>query len=121
MITHNIVGDSLYVIKTEDGSFKKLWIVDKMSADNIYNIRFADLDGSNQVDQSIDVKPFISKNFIYYSITNDELLDREPSESWDILFTKYIDLTLNFNFLQTSKLSNSMIYMRNIISYFKFC
>ena len=97
MITHNIVGDSLYVIKTEDGSFKKLWIVDKMSADNIYNIRFADLDGANQVDQSIDVKPFISKNFIYYSITNDELLDREPSESWDILFTKYIDLTPTSN------------------------
>ncbi|MCP4911153.1 MAG: T9SS type A sorting domain-containing protein [Bacteroidetes bacterium] len=95
MITHSIVGDSLFVIKTEDGSFKKLWIVDKISVDNLYNIRFADLDGANQVDQSIDVKPFISKNFIYYSITNDELLDREPSESWDILFTKYIDLTTN--------------------------
>ncbi|MBT4189699.1 MAG: hypothetical protein HOE16_00755, partial [Lentimicrobiaceae bacterium] len=95
MITHSIVGDSLFVIKTEDGSFKKLWIVDKISVDNLYNIRFADLDGANQVDQSIDVKPFISKNFIYYSITNDELLDREPSESWDMLFTKYIDLTTN--------------------------
>jgi hypothetical protein len=92
-ITHGLTGDSLYLINVPGVGFKKLWIVDKVSVDDIYHIRYADVDGSNEMNVEIDLKPYVAKNFAYYSIANDELLDREPDADWDILFTKYIDLT----------------------------
>lgn len=92
MVTHTVVGDSIYVIKTENG-FKKLWIVEKISVNNVYKIRYADIDGSNEQTVEIDVKPFVEKNFVYFSLTTNEILDREPSDEWDVLFTKYIDIT----------------------------
>lgn len=94
MATHNLTGDSIYVMQLADGSFKKLWIVGKQSLANIYSIRYADLDGTNEMEKSIEVVPHESKRFYYYSIANNEEIDREPeSDSWDIQFTKYMDLT----------------------------
>lgn len=93
MITHSVIGDSLYIINIPGTGFKKLWIVNKISVENTYNIRFADIDGSNEQNVAIDVKPYVSKNFIYYSMVTNTVIDREPSDSWDILFTKYIDYT----------------------------
>lgn len=93
MVTHGLTGDSLYVINLPGSGFKKLWIVDKISVDNIYHIKYADLDGANEQSVEIDVKPFVSKNFVYYSMETNELIDREPAADWDLLFTKYFDIT----------------------------
>jgi len=93
MVTHGLTGDSLFLIESPDAGIKKLWIVDKISVDNIYHLKIADIDGSNEQTVELDIKPFTSKNFVYYSIATDELIDREPAENWDILFTKYIDIT----------------------------
>jgi len=95
-VTHNIIRDSLYVIKVGN-EFKKLWIVKKVSIDNIYHIRYADLDGSNEQIMTLDITPYVDKNFVYYSLTTNELINREPSSSWDLLFTKYIDITYDVN------------------------
>ncbi|NOY50539.1 MAG: T9SS type A sorting domain-containing protein [Chlorobi bacterium] len=92
-VTHGLTGDSLYLINVPGVGFKKLWMVDKVSVDNIYHIRYADVDGSNEMNVELALKPYVSKNFAYYSLAKDELLDREPDTDWDILFTKYIDLT----------------------------
>lgn len=94
-VTHNVVGDSLYVINLPDAGLKKIWIVNKISIENTYNIKFADIDGSNEQTVSIDAKPYVAKNFIYYSISTNTIIDREPDLDWDILFTKYIDSTEN--------------------------
>ncbi|PLX13655.1 MAG: hypothetical protein C0598_03185 [Marinilabiliales bacterium] len=93
MVTHGLTGDSLYLINIPNVGYKKLWIVDKVSVDNIYHLRFADINGDNEENVELDIKPFTSKNFAYYSMANNELIDREPSDAWDILFTKYIDIT----------------------------
>jgi hypothetical protein len=94
MATHNLTGDSIYVIQLADGTFKKLWIVGKQSLANIYTIRYADLDGTNEMNEAIEVAPYENKRFYYFSLANNEELDREPeSDSWDMLFTKYMDLT----------------------------
>lgn len=93
MVTHSVIGDSLYIINTPEGGFKKLWIVKKVSVDNDYYIKYADLDGSNEVSTIVDVSPYVAKNFIYYSLSTGETIDREPEADWDLLFTKYIDLT----------------------------
>lgn len=93
MVTHSVIGDSIYVINLPDIGFKKLWIVDKVSVENIYHLKIADLDGANEENLEIDVKPYTSKNFAYYSFATNELIDREPAADWDILFTKYFDIT----------------------------
>ena len=52
----------------------------------------------------IDIKPFTSKNFAYYSLENHSVSDREPSESWDIVFTRYFDERIPY--IVTGVLSN---------------
>ncbi len=111
MVTHSVIGDSLYIIHNPSFGYKKIWIVNKISVENIYNIKYADLDGNNEQTIEIDVKPFVSKNFIYFSLTTNETIDREPASDWDILFTKYIDLTEDMsgnwsNYLVTGATSN---------------
>ena len=91
MNTHDVIGDSLYVLKTSNGSFKKVWIEKKVSTENTYYFRYADLDGSNEQNVELNINPYTDKNFVYYSLANDQVVDREPaSDSWDILFTRYI-------------------------------
>lgn len=89
-VTHNLSGDSIFIIKQINGNYKKLWIVSKQSANNIYTFRFANIDGSSDTTIILNCNPYEIKNYIYYSLENNLLLDRDPdSDSWDILFTKY--------------------------------
>jgi hypothetical protein len=93
MVTHNLTGDSLYVVLFPDMSVKKLWIVGKVSAENLYHFKYANLDGSDEQDVTLNVAPYESKRFAYYSLRNNLELDREPDfTTWDLLFTKFIDL-----------------------------
>jgi len=89
-VTHDLVADSLFIIKLRDGSFRKLWIVRKYSSDNLYSFRFANLDGSADTKITVDCNPYKSRNFVGYSIVTSEVIDFEPAaSSWDLLFTKY--------------------------------
>ncbi len=90
-VNHSLYGDSLYIVDIPGTGLKKLWILNKISVNNLYNIRYADMDGSNEKTAEIDAKPYVDKNFIYYSLVNDEIIDREPSGEWDLLFKKYYD------------------------------
>ena len=87
--THHLIGDSLYLIKTINGNWKKLWIKSKILGE--YTISYADLDGTNLVTTNILGSNYIDKNFIYYSLNDDLIIDREPNkDDWDITFTKYL-------------------------------
>ena len=93
MVTHNLTGDSLYVIVFPDMTSKKLWIMKKLSADNLYFFKYANLDGSDEQSVEFNVVPYETKRFAYYSLQNNTELDREPEfTTWDLLFTKFIDL-----------------------------
>jgi hypothetical protein len=92
-ISHDVVGDSLYILKRPDGSLYKLWIQRKTynGPNSVYHFKLANLDGSGEITQTIDCSPYASKNFIYYSIPANQVIDREPaSADWDIMFTKYM-------------------------------
>lgn len=91
-VTHNITGDSLFVIKLPDGSFRKLWIVKKFSSLNTYEFRYANLDGTSDNTVTLDCSPYAAKNYIGYSLSENKAVDFEPvlSSQWDILFTKYM-------------------------------
>jgi hypothetical protein len=92
-ITHDVVGDSLYILKLGNGSFKKFQVIRKASIQNTYYFRYADLNGANEVNETVNCSNYAAKNFVYYSLINQTILDREPdSDSWDILFTKYMGL-----------------------------
>jgi hypothetical protein len=91
--THDIIGDSLFVIKLSSGQLKKLWIHKKYSSQNTYRISYANLDGTDSITKIIDCKPYTAKNFVYYSLTTNAVVDREPAkEKWDFVLTKYVEM-----------------------------
>ena len=90
-INHDVVGDSIYILKTIDGTFKKIWIIRKNSSNNTYYIRNANIDGSDDHVAELNINPYRNVNFVYYAFSSAALLEREPdTASWDILFTKYM-------------------------------
>lgn len=90
-ITHDLVGDSLFVIKLHDGSYRKLWIIKKYSSADIFYFRYARIDGSEEHYQTQDLSGFTDKNFYGYSIVDNAPVDFEPlMADWDILFTRYM-------------------------------
>lgn len=90
MVTHDVVGDSIYIISLANGAKKKLWIKSKNSVNNTYIFTFADLDGSNEFTETLDVTPFEDKLFVYYNLSIASVIDREPLQnSWDLLFSRY--------------------------------
>jgi hypothetical protein len=90
-ITHDVVGDSIYILKALDGSFRKLWILRKNSGANKYFVRHANLDGTDDQVDELDINPYQNVNFIYFNISTGSFIEREPdTASWDIQFTKYM-------------------------------
>ena len=54
-----------------------------------YAISYADLDGNNIVTTNIEAYNYTDKNFIYYSLDSDLIVDREPNkETWEHNFYK---------------------------------
>jgi hypothetical protein len=91
-----LAGDSLYVIKTVGGNYKKLYLVSKGYGDNysenIFDFKYANLDGSEEQTVTLATGDYNNKNFVYYSIDSMRVVDREPpKETWDLLFSKYTD------------------------------
>jgi len=92
-VSHDVIGDSIFIIQLQDQSYRKLSIIKKASVGNKYIFRFANINGSGLVTDTVDCKPYSGKNFIYYSFTIKDIIDREPSaDSWDFLVTKYIEM-----------------------------
>jgi hypothetical protein len=108
VVTHNLTGDSLFVIKLRNGQFRKLWIETKASSLNKYTVRYAGLDGSNPQTVTVDCAPYTSKNFIGLSIPDNAVVDFETASasSWDLLFTKYMGLSGTTPYPVTGVLSN---------------
>jgi hypothetical protein len=104
--THNLTGVCLYIIKTRGASYKKIWIDNKLSTQQKYTFRYADLDGSNPQIINLDLAGS-NKNFMYYSLDTKEEVDREPDkDKWDILFTKYHTLIDGLDYVPTGVLQN---------------
>jgi hypothetical protein len=91
--THDVVGDSLFIIKLRDGSFRKLRIIRKNSVNNIYFFRVANLDGTGQQDLSVNCNNYNTKDFVGFSLVTNLPVDYQPvTADWDIVFTKYMSI-----------------------------
>lgn len=94
MVNHAVVGDKVFVLKLADGKFKAVMIDGLVN--KVYTFKIADLDGSNEMIKEVSRLDYVTKNFAYYSISNDIFLDREPDyDSWTMQFGKYTGLVLN--------------------------
>jgi hypothetical protein len=91
--THTVWGEYIYLIRLSDQSLKKLFIRKRIGYGDTYELRWADLDGSNQVDASFSPADYYDlKHFIQYSIANAQVKELEPDmDAWDIVFTRYIE------------------------------
>jgi hypothetical protein len=89
--THDVVGDSVFILKLANGTYKKIAIVKRAGATHEYTFKYADLAADAAVEEvTIQTSTYPTKNFIYYSIANKQIVDREPDNStWDFVFTKY--------------------------------
>lgn len=86
--THVVTGDSLYVIKLADNTYRKLWI--KSLSGSVYTFEYANLDGTGDHTATLSKSSYTGKNFGYYSLQNNAAIDREPlSANWDLTFTQY--------------------------------
>ncbi len=83
-------GDSLYVAKLGDGSYRKIWIESLKTG--VWEFTYADVDGNNENTVTITKADYPNKNFIYFSLENDQIIDREPENTtWDLTFAKHRD------------------------------
>ena len=91
MVEHNVYADSIYVIKLSDGNYKKLFIRERNGLTGTYFLRWANVDGSDEVNTSFSCAPYVDQvYFIQYSIVNSEVVEAEPSkDNWDFMFTRY--------------------------------
>ena len=99
MENNHILGDSLFVIKTTAGNYKKLWIVEKNPEEGIneWIFKYADIDGSSLQEITIQADDYSSVNHIAFSLETNQIIETEPpSNEWDLLFTKYYDKSIPF-------------------------
>ena len=107
-ITHNVEGDSIYIIKLTDGSFKKLKL-NLMQGNGEFTFSYANIDGSNPISGLINKPLYTTKKNVYYSLTTDSVMDLEPAKKdWDVVFMKYNQLQPQGSYYKvTGVLSNS--------------
>jgi len=100
-------GDSIYVAKMSDDSFRKIWIMSLKSG--IWEFKYANIDGSNEKSFTIDKNDYTNRNFVYHSMITEETIDREPDNtSWDIMFAKHTDyLTYAFQYVSVTSVFNN--------------
>jgi hypothetical protein len=92
-VTHNITGDSIYVIKNLAGKWQKI-LIEKLALDTSFFFKYADLNGTNE--KSVELKKGNYKDRLlgYYSLVNNAAVNREPSiKEWDLTAFRYYGLT----------------------------
>ncbi len=105
MTTHQITGDSIFIIKTLADSIMKVAITQKDPMTNTWEFKYSYLDGSNEQIVPLSAGAYVDQYFIHYSIDSTKFVDREPAmDDWDLLFTKYYDYTIPY--IVTGVLSN---------------
>lgn len=119
IFSHNLTGDSVYIMKTPNGAWKKI-LIEKLGYDTSYFFKYADLNGANEKTAELNKKNFKNKNFGYFSFTTHNTVDREPhNKDWDLTFWQYTGFaaegTGNLkNMLLTGVLSNDEVKIAKV-------
>ena len=89
IITHVVTGDKVFVLMLPTGEYKKIAIISLASG--VYTFKYANLNGENEYEIEIVKNDFSGKLQAYYNLSSNQILDYEPEESWDFLFTRYVE------------------------------
>lgn len=85
---HDVIGDSLYIMTLVDGAHKKLRI--DILDSGVWTFTHANIDGTNEVTETLAMADYPDRISAYYSMSNEEFIDREPAiEDWDMIFTRF--------------------------------
>ncbi|WP_236978832.1 HmuY family protein [Membranihabitans maritimus] len=84
---HILTGNRVFIVKLRSGVYKKLLINEYSNSQ--YKFTYADLDGENEVIDSVASSDYMGKTLAYYSLEDQAALDVEPEE-WDLQFTRYV-------------------------------
>ncbi|PIF06235.1 MAG: hypothetical protein CSA36_02635 [Draconibacterium sp.] len=112
MTSHIISGDSIFILKLAENKYKKFAIVEKKGIQNEWTFKYADLDGQNDTTITLKANDYENTSFIYYSILNDEFVNQEPMERWQLLFTRYYDY--NIPYYVTGVLTNAGVRVQQV-------
>lgn len=89
-VSHDVIGDQLFVMTTTNGAWKKVWIKGLFATTQSYVVRVADLDGQNDTEFTVSRSGQASKNWLYYDVDAGQLLNNEPEKTdYDLVFEKY--------------------------------
>lgn len=87
MSNHKVEGTALYALELANGTYKKLFI-DEL-ASGIYSFRYADFDGTNFQQKTIDKSAYPNQTLAYFSFATNNTVTVEPATAWDWVFTRY--------------------------------
>jgi len=91
MVTHSITGNKVFVLKLNEDTYKRI-MVDGLKS-GVYTIKWADLDGSNEMTKDVPKASFSEQMFAWLDMGNNIFVDREPDfKNWDLVFGKYTAL-----------------------------
>jgi hypothetical protein len=111
-ITHQVIGDRLFVLKISEDKYYKIWI--EKLAGGTYTFKTARLDGSEEATHTLAKADFAGKNFAYFNVETGESIDREPvSSGWDLVFTQYVSYIPD-PYVVTGVLTNSGVQSARI-------
>jgi len=82
---HQIVGDKVFVVQKRNGSFIKLKI-DALKS-GYYHFRYANLDGTNEVIDSVAKATNGANSIVHYSFETKQIVS--IANDYDLVFTRY--------------------------------
>jgi hypothetical protein len=98
MSTHNLTGDSIFILKTVGGTWKKLAILERQSMANNWTVKFDNLDGGDPQNLFFNAGSYREYNYLHMNLDSAQTILREPNSSmWDLLFTKYYDYNIPYH------------------------
>lgn len=112
MASHNIAADSIFIVKLANGDFKKFAIEQKNAPQNVWTFKTANLDGTADTTIIMDADSYSNQSFIHFSLTSNTVVEQEPAERWQLLFTRYYDY--NIPYYVTGVLSNAGVRVQQV-------
>lgn len=96
IVTHDVNGNKIFIIETLQGIIKKIRIDKLAGIDQQFIFTYANIDGSNEVTDTINQFNYNTKSFVYYNLDQEAVYDFEPNiNEWDLMFTKYMAKIFN--------------------------
>jgi hypothetical protein len=114
--SHDVEGNVIFLVQvtTRVGSsnvtnFKKVRI-EKLAFDTQWVFTSSNIDGSDSTYQTISRAAFTGKLFAYYNLNTKTVIDREPAQPWDLLFTRYGTFVTQFGVTAFSATTGAFHY-----------